>query len=169
MRFIVNCLEVWTHLPFLLTFLHKQSAFLASKCLSCSSASSDIDLQKIGPHCLQFPCKLFSDLLCNCGAGGEKSYTTVAFALALGEWTQSPFRAMDEFDVFMDAINRRVAMENLFSNSLEHPDLQFIFLTPQVSRQSQDHNISCLGGIWLSEKGDGWRQRWNRGDEGLKG
>lgn len=65
--------------------------------------------------------------------GGEKSYTTVAFALALGEWTQSPFRAMDEFDVFMDAINRRVAMENLFSNSLEHPDLQFIFLTPQVS------------------------------------
>ncbi|KAL3161007.1 hypothetical protein ABBQ38_009393 [Trebouxia sp. C0009 RCD-2024] len=64
-------------------------------------------------------------------SGGEKSYTTVAFALALGEWTQSPFRAMDEFDVFMDAINRRVAMENLFSNSLEHPDLQFIFLTPQ--------------------------------------
>ena len=54
--------------------------------------------------------------------GGEKSYTTVAFALALGEWTQSPFRAMDEFDVFMDAINRRVAMENLFG----------IFLTPQV-------------------------------------
>ena len=40
---------------------------------------------------------------------------------------------MDEFDVFMDAINRRVAMENLFSNSLEHPDLQFIFLTPQVT------------------------------------
>ena len=39
---------------------------------------------------------------------------------------------MDEFDVFMDAINRRVAMQNLFSNSLEHPDLQFIFLTPQV-------------------------------------
>lgn len=66
-------------------------------------------------------------------SGGEKSYTTVAFALALGDWTQSPFRAMDEFDVFMDAINRRVAMENLFSNSLEHPDLQFIFLTPQVS------------------------------------
>ncbi|KAA6429283.1 MAG: structural maintenance of chromosomes 6 [Trebouxia sp. A1-2] len=64
-------------------------------------------------------------------SGGEKSYTTVAFALALGEWTQSPFRAMDEFDVFMDAINRRVAMENLFSNSLEHPDLQFILLTPQ--------------------------------------
>lgn len=79
--------------------------------------------------------------------GGEKSYTTVAFALALGEWTQSPFRAMDEFDVFMDAINRRVAMENLFSNSLEHPDLQFIFLTPQVGMLAQGLLImfhSCL-------------------------
>ena len=60
----------------------------------------------------------------------------MAFALALGAHTQSPFRAMDEFDVFMDAINRRVAMENLFGNSLEHPELQFIFLTPQVSLHS---------------------------------
>ena len=84
-------------------------------------------------------------------AGGEKSYTTVAFSLALGEWTQSPFRAMDEFDVFMDAVNRRVAMENLFSNSLEHPDLQFIFLTPQVGLASKNY-LSCLSFLvhaWL--------------------
>lgn len=81
-------------------------------------------------------------------AGGEKSYTTVAFALALGEWTQSPFRAMDEFDVFMDAINRRVAMENPFSNSLEHPDLQFIFLTPQVTI------FACSDGVFGPPSGN---------------
>ena len=46
-------------------------------------------------------------------SGGERSYTTVAFLLAIGQWTESPFRCMDEFDVFMDPINRRVATETL--------------------------------------------------------
>lgn len=32
-------------------------------------------------------------------SGGERSYTTVAFTLALGAMTEMPFRAMDEFDV----------------------------------------------------------------------
>lgn len=34
-------------------------------------------------------------------AGGERSYTTIAFLLAVGDHTESPFRCMDEFDVFM--------------------------------------------------------------------
>ena len=64
-------------------------------------------------------------------SGGERSFATVAFALALGGETDMPFRAMDEFDVFMDSVNRRIAMENLLSFAKENPDLQFIFLTPQ--------------------------------------
>jgi hypothetical protein len=65
-------------------------------------------------------------------AGGERSYTTVCFALAVGEYIQSPFRAMDEFDVFMDAVNRRISMVSLFENAMLHKDVQFLFLTPQV-------------------------------------
>lgn len=68
-----------------------------------------------------------------CPAGGERSFTTVAFILALGEFTESPFRAMDEFDVFMDAINRRIATQTLLEFAREKGHLQFVFLTPQVS------------------------------------
>jgi chromosome segregation ATPase len=64
-------------------------------------------------------------------SGGERSFATVAFALALGGETDTPFRAMDEFDVFMDSVNRKIAMENLISFAAENPNLQFIFLTPQ--------------------------------------
>jgi hypothetical protein len=65
-------------------------------------------------------------------AGGERSFTTVAFILALGEWTESPFRALDEFDVFMDAVNRRIATQTLLEFAREKAELQFVLLTPQV-------------------------------------
>ncbi|KAI3430279.1 hypothetical protein D9Q98_004875 [Chlorella vulgaris] len=76
-------------------------------------------------------------------SGGERSYTTVAFTLALGGHTEMPFRAMDEFDVFMDAINRRVAMQNLFDFARENGELQFIFLTPQDISAVEDARQAC--------------------------
>lgn len=42
-------------------------------------------------------------------SGGEKSYTTVCFITALAHAISSPFHCMDEFDVFMDEVNRRVS------------------------------------------------------------
>eukprot|EP00775_Hariotina_reticulata_P005405 gene5405-5638_t len=64
-------------------------------------------------------------------SGGERSFTTVSFVLALGEYTESPFRAMDEFDVFMDPIQRRCAIQTLLEFALEKGHLQFVLLTPQ--------------------------------------
>lgn len=77
-------------------------------------------------------------------SGGERSYTTVAFALALGGETSMPFRAMDEFDVFMDAVNRRVAMTNLLVFAKEMPELQFIFLTPQDMAAVEEARQACI-------------------------
>ena len=49
-------------------------------------------------------------------SGGERSYATLALTLALGENVESPFRAMDEFDVFMDAVNRKISMDALIES-----------------------------------------------------
>jgi len=64
-------------------------------------------------------------------SGGERSTTTVAFFLALGHWTESPFRVMDEYDVYMDSVNRRYATQTLLQFAMEFEHLQFVFLSPQ--------------------------------------
>ncbi|XP_033215267.1 structural maintenance of chromosomes protein 6 isoform X2 [Belonocnema kinseyi] len=63
-------------------------------------------------------------------SGGERSYSTVAFILALWDCTGLPFYFLDEFDVFMDKINRRVIMDILLDHTRSHPQSQFAFLTP---------------------------------------
>nr|XP_033327293.1 structural maintenance of chromosomes protein 6 [Megalopta genalis]XP_033327294.1 structural maintenance of chromosomes protein 6 [Megalopta genalis] len=63
-------------------------------------------------------------------SGGERSYSTVAFILALWDCTGLPFYFLDEFDVFMDKVNRRVIMDILLDHTKTHPQSQFTFLTP---------------------------------------
>ncbi|XP_012169460.2 structural maintenance of chromosomes protein 6 [Bombus terrestris] len=63
-------------------------------------------------------------------SGGERSYSTVAFILALWECTGLPFYFLDEFDVFMDKVNRRIIMDILLDHTKMHPQSQFTFLTP---------------------------------------
>ena len=66
-------------------------------------------------------------------SGGERSFTTLALTLAMGELSESPFRAMDEFDVFMDEVARKVSMNSLleFARGDEELSRQFILITPQ--------------------------------------
>lgn len=63
-------------------------------------------------------------------SGGERSYCTVAFILALWDCTGLPFYFLDEFDVFMDKVNRRIIMDILLDHAKMHPQSQFTFLTP---------------------------------------
>lgn len=46
-------------------------------------------------------------------SGGERSFVQLAYVLALAEKAEGPFRAMDEWDVFMDAVNRKISFETL--------------------------------------------------------
>jgi len=63
-------------------------------------------------------------------SGGEKSYSSVSLILALWNAMTPPFRVLDEFDVFMDALNRRISLENIINYASEDRKFQFIFLTP---------------------------------------
>ncbi len=64
-------------------------------------------------------------------SGGERSYVTLCLLLALGENLETPFRVMDEFDVFLDAVSRKVALTNLTDAAKALHHRQFIFITPQ--------------------------------------
>eukprot|EP00092_Neocalanus_flemingeri_P032878 GFUD01035757.1.p1 GENE.GFUD01035757.1~~GFUD01035757.1.p1 ORF type:complete len:1072 (-),score=401.60 GFUD01035757.1:161-3376(-) len=63
-------------------------------------------------------------------SGGEKSYSSVSLILALWNAMTPPFRVLDEFDVFMDAVNRRVSLDNIINYASDDRKFQFIFLTP---------------------------------------
>ncbi|XP_065871539.1 structural maintenance of chromosomes protein 6B-like isoform X2 [Euphorbia lathyris] len=74
-------------------------------------------------------------------SGGERSFSTLCFALALHEMTESPFRAMDEFDVFMDAVSRKISLDTVVDFALEQGS-QWIFITPHdISMVKQGERI----------------------------
>lgn len=76
-------------------------------------------------------------------SGGERSFSTVCFILALWEITESPFRCLDEFDVYMDMHNRSISMNMLVALSERQHLRQFIFITPQsISQLPKSTNIT---------------------------
>ena len=80
-------------------------------------------------------------------SGGEKSYSTVSLVLALWECIEPPFRILDEFDVFMDMVNRRTALNMMISYAQEQKRFQYVFLTPLTLNsleKSDDVNIIHL-------------------------
>ncbi len=64
-------------------------------------------------------------------SGGERSFTTLSLLLALGESLETPFRVMDEFDVFLDPVARKIALRTMINLAKEMSHRQFIFITPQ--------------------------------------
>uniref|UniRef100_A0A667ZUN7 Structural maintenance of chromosomes protein 6 n=1 Tax=Myripristis murdjan TaxID=586833 RepID=A0A667ZUN7_9TELE len=64
-------------------------------------------------------------------SGGERSFSTVCFVLSLWAITEAPFRCLDEFDVYMDMVNRRISMDMMLKVAASQRNRQFIFLTPQ--------------------------------------
>jgi len=64
-------------------------------------------------------------------SGGEKSYAQMCLIASLWENMNPPFRALDEWDVFLDNINRKQISRTLLGFGLQKQDYQFIFISPQ--------------------------------------
>ncbi|XP_068755201.1 structural maintenance of chromosomes protein 6-like [Montipora capricornis] len=82
-------------------------------------------------------------------SGGERSVSTICFLTALWGAMESPFRCLDEFDVFMDLWNRKIVTKMVLELAMlpEQRNRQFIFLTPldlSLTLKQSLHNVKIL-------------------------
>merc|ERR1719357_433365 len=82
-------------------------------------------------------------------SGGEKSYAQMCLIASLWENMNPPFRALDEWDVFLDALNRKNISSKLLEFGLSKLDYQFISISPQgasdiVCEPSEKHRVSIM-------------------------
>ena len=63
-------------------------------------------------------------------SGGEKSFSQICLLLSIWEAMGSPIRCLDEFDVYMDSVNRKMSIDLLVSAARQSRGRQFILITP---------------------------------------
>ncbi|CAO3616201.1 unnamed protein product [Cunninghamella blakesleeana] len=63
-------------------------------------------------------------------SGGEKSFSQISLLLSLWQNISSPILCLDEFDVYMDAVNRKQSMKMMMESAYE-TNSQYILITPQ--------------------------------------
>jgi structural maintenance of chromosomes protein 6 len=63
-------------------------------------------------------------------SGGEKSFAQICLLLALWEAMGSPLRCLDEFDVYMDAVNRTMTVNLLIHAARQSQGRQYIMISP---------------------------------------
>ena len=75
-------------------------------------------------------------------SGGEKSFSTICLLLSLWEAMGAPIRCLDEFDVFMDSVNRTVSVKMMIKAARRNVGKQFIFITPgSMDAVPQDKDV----------------------------
>ena len=80
-------------------------------------------------------------------SGGERIVGTLAFLLALQKHVKSPFRAVDEFDVHLDPLNRERMMKLLISTAESEASTQYIIITPGRFPVEGDVNVLLVQNI----------------------
>ena len=63
-------------------------------------------------------------------SGGERTVAIIAFLLSLQQYVESPFRAIDEFDVHMDPKNRETVTKLIYAAATSSDPSEYIAITP---------------------------------------
>ncbi|SPQ25865.1 a8c4cd54-fa40-49e1-ac50-85be1e6a26dc [Thermothielavioides terrestris] len=79
-------------------------------------------------------------------SGGEKSFASICLLLAIWEAMGSPLRCLDEFDVFMDNVNRAISTNMLITAARRSVNRQYIFITPNAieGRNTLDKDVKII-------------------------
>lgn len=87
---------------------------------------------------------MFDNISTSCASGGERTFATIALIIALWNTMNAPFYSIDEYDVYMDNINR-LATTDLLMTAIENCGHQYIFLTPQdISHIKSAPNVKIV-------------------------
>ncbi|KAL8289857.1 hypothetical protein RB597_001474 [Gaeumannomyces tritici] len=79
-------------------------------------------------------------------SGGEKSFSSICLLLAIWDSMGSPLRCLDEFDVFMDNVNRAISTNMLVSAARRSVSRQYIMITPNAieGRAKVDKDVNII-------------------------
>ncbi|RDX50230.1 P-loop containing nucleoside triphosphate hydrolase protein [Lentinus brumalis] len=88
-------------------------------------------------------------------SGGEKSFSTICLLLSLWESIGCPIRCLDEFDVFMDAVNRRISMKMMIDTANTSNRKQYVLITPQDMTNINIGNTVRVHRMTDPERGQG--------------
>ncbi|KAK0386945.1 hypothetical protein NLU13_5258 [Sarocladium strictum] len=79
-------------------------------------------------------------------SGGEKSFSSICMLLSIWEAIGSPIRCLDEFDVFMDNVNRAISTQMLVDAARRSVSRQYILITPNAveGRVRNDKDVKII-------------------------
>ncbi|KAI2634515.1 hypothetical protein GGS21DRAFT_518157 [Xylaria nigripes] len=79
-------------------------------------------------------------------SGGEKSFSSICLLLAIWDAMGSPLRCLDEFDVFMDNVNRAISTNMLIGAARRSVGKQFVLITPNAieGRANLDRDVKII-------------------------
>jgi chromosome segregation protein len=80
-------------------------------------------------------------------SGGERVLATMAFLLAVQSRIKSPFRAVDEFDVHLDPLNREMVMRMLVETAKRNEGVQYLIITPGRVQDLEGVNVIVVQSV----------------------